>query len=329
MRLLLALPDLLVQGDAALSAAPSLQRLAFYADTPALRRGGLDRPLINAATGREDSPIAPLAALGAGLDAGGSYVLRADPVSLIAGRADVSLERRIDDLDADECRGLLATLNGHFGVDGIAFHAPRPDAWFITADVPPSLTTTPLDDVRGPIYPYLPGGDDAPKWRRWLSEMQMLLHEHPANLARQNRGSTPVTGIWVSEGGRAADMPASPAATMFAPSGSVGDVARGMARARGDAVGEPPMGFAGLPKVESVIAVLSPLREEDVSPIDRQWLKPALAALEDGSLSALTLVADGNGESAAWRPQRPGWSRRIRARLSSHRFAPPRIESET
>lgn len=323
MRLVLALPDLLLQDHASLAAAPSLRRLAFYAPAPVLQHGRLDRPILFEATGREPAAFAPLAALGAGLDPGERYVMRADPVSLVAGRADVSLDGRVDDLDESECRALLATLNAHFGGDGLAFHAPRPDAWFITTDVPPRLATTPLPEVRGAIYPYLPGGDDAPRWRRWLSEMQMLLHEHPVNTARQIRGRTPVTGIWISEGGRTADFAGLPPNALFAPAGWAGDVARGLARLRGETIRETPADFAELPNAGSVIAILDPAAGRDIREIERRWLMPAVAALEQGALSALTLLADGHGEAAAWRAQRPGWAKRMRGRFSSRKFAKP------
>ena len=131
MRLTLALPDLLALDRAALAAAPSLGRFAHYAGPPVTQRGTLDQLLIRASITPDTAAIAPLAALGAGFDPGGSYVLRADPVSLVAGRTDVALAARIDDLDGDETGALLATLNAHFGGDGLAFHAPRSDAWFV------------------------------------------------------------------------------------------------------------------------------------------------------------------------------------------------------
>jgi DHH family len=199
MHVTLAVPDLLALSPEAAVALPSLSRLGQYAGPPVMQRGGLDLLLLREHHG---AAPAPLAALGAGLDPGASFVLRADPVSLIAGRDDVALAARIDDLDAAEAAALVATLNAHFAGDGLAFHAPRSDAWFVLVGAAPKLTTTPLAAVRGAIYPFLPGDSDAPQWRRWMSEMQMLLYEHPVNAAREARGRVPVTGIWIADGGR-------------------------------------------------------------------------------------------------------------------------------
>ncbi len=323
MRLTLAVPDLLVQDRAALAAVASLATLARFSGPPDVQRGTLDDFLVTPL----GAGTAPLAALGAGYAGGASYVLRADPVSLVAGRSDVALAARIDDLDRDESQALIATLDAHFNGDGLAFHAPRPDAWFLevagdpTRD--PCLSTTPLAVVRSAIYPHMPVGADAPKWRRWMSEMQMLLHEHPVNSARAARGWVPVTGIWISGGGRLVDSDDAPAAQTFAAAGSAGDVARGLALRRGNAVQLPPSHFSGLPTFGSAVVVLPRGTSTSIGELDRGWLKPAIAALAQGALDGLTLLADGQGVAAAWHAQRPSFTRRALATIARRPFVPP------
>lgn len=323
MRLTVALPDLLAQDRATLEAARALRNLADYADAPDVRRGSLDSFVVGEPSDHRVEALAPVAALGAGFDPGRRYVLRADPVSLAAGRADVVLAGRIDDLDAAEAAALTATFNVHFEGDGIEFHAPRTDAWFITVEEAPDLTTTPLSVVQGAIYPWLPSGVDAGRWRRWFSEMQMLLHEHPANAARAARGRVPVTGIWISDGGRLSEAMVDAAPAIFAAAGRTGDVARGVARLHGNAARDPPPDFAALHGRDDAIVVLDPSSAANASHVDRQWLSPAVAALERGSLSTLTLLADGNGTARAWRAQRPSWLRRAHARFAAAPFTPP------
>jgi hypothetical protein len=322
-RLTLAVPDLLALDRDTLAAAPSLGRLAHYAGPPVTRPGTLDALLVSASAIPDTAAAAPLAALGAGLDPGASYVLRADPVSLVAGRTDVALAARIDDLGVDETGALMATLNAHFGRDGLAFHAPRPDAWFVVVDFVPDLTTTPLSLVRGAIYPWLPGGNDAGRWRRWLSEMQMLLHEHPVNAVREARGCVPVTGLWISEGGRIAEASPSPASAIFATPGAAGDVARGLACLRGAAADAPPGSFAALPMHESATVVLDRATRANAPSFQSHWLGPAIAALEHGTLLSLSLLADGQGKAAGWQALRPTRSRRALAKFAARPFAPP------
>ena len=323
MRLTLAVPDLLTLDRDTLAAVPALGSIAHYAGPLVVRRGTLDALLVpdSAAAGRV--AIAPLAALGAGLDPGASYILRADPVSLVAGRSDVVLAARIDDLDADESGALVATLDAHFGRDGLAFRAARPDAWFVLVDHTPDLTTTPLSLVRDAIYPWLPAGTDAPRWRRWLSEMQMLLHDHPVNAAREARGRAPVTGIWVSEGGRIVETQQGKATAMFATPGAAGDVARGLARLRGGTAHAPPENFAALPTHDSATVVLDPASIANASLFQANWLAPIVAALERRTLASLSLLADGRGVAAAWQPIRPNPLRRVMAKLAPRPFVPP------
>jgi hypothetical protein len=323
MRLTLAAPDLLAMDRSQLAAAPSLARLARYAEPPVTQRGALDALLVSQLATWDRAAAAPLAALGAGLDPGPAYVLRADPVALVAGRNDVALAARIDDLDGSDTDALVATLNAHFGRDGLAFRAPRPDAWFVLVDHTPDLTTTPLSAVRGAIYPWLPGGNDAARWRRWMSEMQMLLHEHPANVAREARGRVPVTGIWIGDGGRLAESRQGPATPIFAPPGAAGDVARGLARQCGNSAFVLPAHFAALPKQDGAVVVLDRAQGANGAAWQSRWLDPAVAALEHGSLTALSLLADGQGMSARWDAQRPAWTRRAAAKFAPRPFVPP------
>jgi hypothetical protein len=321
MHVTLAAPGLLALDPSVLATAPALGRLARYAGPPASHRGTFEAFL--ASRSGEGAGAAPLAALGAGLEPGPSYVLRADPVSLVAGRNDVALAARIDDLAADEAGAIMATLGAHFSGDGITFHAPRPDAWFILQDRAPDMTTTPLASVRGAIYPWLPAGGDAPRWRRWLSEMQMLLHAHPVNAAREARGRVPVTGVWIWDGGRVVDVPRDNPAAVFAPAGGDGDVARGLARLRGALAAPTPGSFAALPAGDDAIVVLNRFSEADAPRWLADWFEPAVAALERGMLASLSLLADGSGTAVAWHAARPTWRVRTLARMAAPRFAPP------
>jgi hypothetical protein len=320
MRVTLAIPNLLAVPRAALAGVPALARLGRYAGAPIAEPKGFDVALLVAAGRPRDTPTAPLAALGAGFDPGEALVLRADPVTLIAGRDDVLLAGRADDLDAADTAAMIATLNQHFASDGLEFHAPRPDAWFVTTRTAaaPSITTE-LSEVSGPIHAHLPRGDHAKPWRRWMSEIQMLLHEHPANAAREAAGRAPVTGIWLSGGG-AETAPRDPVdATVFAASGPSGDVARGLADAQ-----SLPVDFVALPGVDHAIVVLPAVTDASaMSALAAAWIDPAVRSLERRALSSLALVADGSGGAFTWEARSPSWWQRLRTRLEVSAFVAP------
>ena len=195
-------------------------------------------------------------------------------------------------------------------------------------DFAPDMTTTPLSLARGAIFPWLPSGSDAGRWRRWLSEMQMLLHEHPANFAREARGTVPVTGMWISDGGRVAEAKPVSDSTILAAPGMVGDVARGLARVTGTAGCAPPGSFGALPFHDSTTVVLDRASSTNVPSLQTHWLDPAIAALERGTLTSLSLLADGRGVAAAWQAMRPTRLRRARAKFAPRPFAPPVPDEE-
>jgi len=61
------------------------------------------------------------------------------------------------------------------------------------------LPTASLDRVIGrPIDPWLPERLAGQQLRRLQSEVQMLLHTHPLNDAREARGALPVNSFWLS-----------------------------------------------------------------------------------------------------------------------------------
>jgi hypothetical protein len=168
-----------------------------------------------------DWPLAAIRAACLGLCAGDAYWLAADPVTLVVGLDDVAFSGVVDDLADTEAAALVATLNSHFADDGIEFSAPKPDAIFARIASAPRLRThPPAATPNRPLRLRLPNGADAPRFRRWQSEIQMLLHEHPLNVEREKRRRPPVNGIWFSAGGVLPPRPSpSPSICTFANTG--------------------------------------------------------------------------------------------------------------
>ncbi len=340
--LVVVLPGLLPPADAGLAppsrpdgaraaarTAPALARLLALAGEPTVEPDGIGAalaPLYGIAR-QADWPLAPVRAAALGQAAGSDYWLAADPVLLEAGRDDVRLVARVADLSADEAAALVATLNAHFAADGIAFVAPRPDAWFVRCASVPRLATRPLDAALGrTLRALLPEGADAPRWRRWGNEIQMLLHEHPINAARAAAGRRPVNSVWLSTGGTLPPPAVVPVAT-FANGGvavalaaHAGRPARPVPAELGAALDAAP-GAAATATV--VVALPAPA---DAALVDRAWAQPAWKALARGRLRSVTVIAnhggdrggaDGEGEALAWRARRPSLRQRVAARFGS------------
>lgn len=152
---------------------------------------------------QQDYPLAPFSALADGIDAEKGYWLRADPVYLGVERDQLILtDASAFPITRDEADALVTTLNRHFAPDGLYFVASLPQRWYLRLDHAPSLTTHGLYEAAGGnIHALLPAGPDTMRWRALLNEVQMLLFEHPVNVAREALGIAPVNSIWPWGGG--------------------------------------------------------------------------------------------------------------------------------
>ena len=57
---------------------------------------------------------------------------------------------------------------------------------------------------------FLPNGSDLKRWQKLLTELQMLLHAHPVNAARVQRGARPINSLWLDQIAPASAIPAAP-----------------------------------------------------------------------------------------------------------------------
>lgn len=323
MHLHLVLPSLLALPREALSASPALAAVAGRAPSPRHEARGVDAVMLAASGLPADTPVGPLAALGAGLAVTAGTVARADPITMVAGRDDVLLGGRVDDVSIDDAHAFIALLNAHFATDGLTFAAARPDAWFVHFDNLPVPQTTSLARVQGALHLHQPRGEDAARWKRWGSEIQMLLHEHPLNVARERAGQAPVSGVWIADAGTAVPPAGGHAFDRHAAPGRAGDVARGLAAAHARVAPPPPATYAQWRATADAVVVVPPVRSaEDLQATSDAWLAPALAALDRGAISALTVAADDNHDAFVWSPRARRWWTRWLA-PSPAAFVPP------
>jgi len=324
MPLVISLPGLLARD--AFPPLRSLARLIAAAHAPSREPHGVAAALapIYGVERQTDWPLAPIRLAALGHDPGNAYWLAADPVTLVAGLDDLRLEGAVRDLACDDAQALIATLNAHFESDGIFFVAPRPDAWFVRAASPPALATHPLESALGrSLRARLPEGADARTWNRWQNEMQMLLFEHPVNVARDREGKRPANSVWLEFGGV---LPARHDARANEHVRTWTDAAAIAALARFAGADEQPV-------PSSLDSVLVNARRDqvlvvaldatiDIDRVEHAFAAPAWAALARGTLDAVTIVVDGDGEALVFRSVRPSlWSR------VSGRFAQPDVGS--
>jgi len=154
-------------------------------------------------TRQHDWPLAPVSAAADGLAAQSGYWLRATPVHLEPRRnALVLTEFAVSDIGANEYESLAQALAAHLREEDIKLHVPRPERWYLQTPDAPAIRTFALESAVGrDVREFLPQGADSLRWHRIITEMQMLLHSHPVNAAREARGAPAINSVWISGGG--------------------------------------------------------------------------------------------------------------------------------
>jgi hypothetical protein len=151
---------------------------------------------------QQDWPVAAFTLMGDGGQPGADLWMRADPVHVRPTQHDLLLADS-GNVSLQEAAELLETLNVHFAHEGLRWHAPHPQRWYVTGSASMNVATTPRSVAIGRrVDPLLPRGPDARRWHGRFNETQMLLHEHPVNQRRESRGEPAINSVWFWGGGR-------------------------------------------------------------------------------------------------------------------------------
>ncbi len=281
----------------ALETLPGLRRILSRARPKRVGQGGLDTLLLEtfAVARQRDWPVAPFTWLADGGESDARFRLRADPVHLRAERDMVMLvDASHLELSGGAADRLVDTLNAHFEQDGLRFVAPAPSRWYVSLPLPPDIATSPLASAAGRnIDPMLPCGGDALSWHRWFNEIQMLLHSHPVNAAREAAGQPTINSVWFWGGGTLPDTQSGG----FAGTWGEDPLLRGLAQAaKLPWTPAPPdaehwLSQAGEGRHVMVLDAPPVAPVETAQHLEHAWFAPLLQALKERRLSTLVLLA--------------------------------------
>ena len=253
---------------------------------------------------QQDWPVAPLTLMAEGETPGDAWWLRADPVHLrvmrdrivMAGSEGLALTQA-------EADALAAAIGQHFGPE-LMPRPHHPQRWHLRYDDAPDLRTTPLSVAIGrDIDPLLPQGRDALAFRSRLNELQMLLHDHPVNQAREARGQPVVNSLWLWGGGRA------PALTNKAPPVHARqNAARALAASCGAPTHALPERLTPPLLGTRDVVILDALAEsgqvgdawgwrETMRVLERDWFAPLLSLLRKAGPQGIRLFDPDHGKS--------------------------------
>lgn len=214
------------------------------------------------------------------------------------------------DISPQECHELQASINEFLKSDGTHFECVSPERWYLKGCDPDhiaQLHTLPAHVLaRRNLGHFLPRGVETAYWRRLLTEIQMTLHNHPVNIARQQRGLLVVSSFWFWGGAALPEKnpDASKVTQVFADDAFTIGLASAAAveshRLSEFSIDElPAEGHSLIVDVSSYVARLIGLEEkveEADRTIDARWLAPLRSALADRSIDMLQ-IDDGQIES--------------------------------
>ena len=251
-------------------------------------------------------PAGALTGLSRG-EAAAGFLLRADPVHLQLMREHIALVPGAAlSVSREEAEALAAAINAHF--DGrLEVRVADPLRWWARLAEPIELAGEPALAHAGRALQ--PGTAIT---QSLGTEIQMLLHAHPVNEAREARGEPPVNGLWLWGGGAAPRDLQSHWQSVTADD----PVALGLAQAaksRGRALpASADAWLARLPEDGRHLLLLDGLRPPLA--LEQAWFAPLLAALRGGRIGMLTVHVPDSGVSFEtiradlrrfWRRRRP------------------------
>jgi hypothetical protein len=218
------------------------------------------------------------------------FWLRAQPIHFAAGldRLTTVPLRGQARMSVAERESLTPTIVDHLQTTGFELHVGADGEWLLRSAAPLQVqTVTPEFAAANPSEDILPRGRDAGGLRRLMTELQMLLHEHPVNAQRQRRGLPALNAIWVHGEGMLSDS--SPASL---PAACGDDVyLRGLYLLHDRPLASRPADAAALLKQVSGPTVAM-IDVTNAATLETQWLAPLSRALLSGAISKLTVMFD-------------------------------------
>ncbi len=259
---------------------------------------------------QNDWPAAPYCLLSDGRASdilpGEQVWMRADPVHLrVEGGELPVIDARGCSVTREEADSLARDINHHFA-DSFTLFAPHAERWYMRLSDSPDMETSPLASACGrPVYAHLPRGPHAIRWQAAANELQMLLHEHAVNTAREVRGQAAINSLWFWGAGRYVPPTSRPYRLVL----SNDPLARGLALASGAA--SVPLAedggawLRGNGDEGNVLVVLDTLRpaanlgdaaawRERISGLDSNWFQPLVRALRERLIGMVSLYLLGS-----------------------------------
>ena len=189
-----------------------------------------------------------------------------------------------------DARELFDLVSGAGVIPGVRWRYSTPLRWYIEADFASDVhTVAPHALPGGDVAAGQPRGTDARRWQAWLNELHMLLFDAAPNLAREARDLPPANGLWLWGGGTVPALASAPFVAVWSDEPVIGGLAR-LAWLAPLPLPPSPDWLRELPVGRSLLGLGADAAEPDQLAV---WLVALQAALDDGRIQSVTLLAGG------------------------------------
>jgi len=264
-------------------------------------------------TKQQDWPIAPIMLHSDSAEpvkTDKDYWVHADPVHLRIEQNHIMLaDSQAFQITTDEAKEFTNEINKVLGKDNWALLPLHPKRWYIRIKETPKMSTYALSQVTcRNINNFLPSGKDSVAWHKIFNEIQMFLHEHSLNQARERRGELAINSIWFWGGGHYPQSIKSPYTKIW----SNNELTRALSLASGTEHSKLPLDATSLQYLNisgNHLLMLDTLLgkaqyrdayswRENLTELEKNWFAPLYAALKQGHINTLTITA--LNETGAW-----------------------------
>ena len=247
----------------------------------------------------ERTPAGALTLIASNRDPGAGSWLRADPVHLRLMRDHVIVvPAEALEISRAEADAFCASLNAHFAgvMEVLALDPGRWVARLVDREI--ELDDVPALQVAGQQLPLARGRDLE------VTEIQMVLHAHAANAARDERGEPTINSLWLWGAGRAGKATSRWRSVLADEPLAMGLALLSRTRYR-SLPASAAQWLRSAPEDGRHLVILDALRSpallldadrvhEALAALETNWFAPLLGALRDGRIGMLTIhVPDG------------------------------------
>ena len=240
------------------------------------------------------------------------WYIQCDPVVMQPNRDYLMmLGNDMLDLSAQEAEQIIMDINATYHDQPWQLKMLSPRQWVMEMPQAAAIRTHPLNSVVGKkINDYLPHGSDARTWHALMNELQMFMHSHPVNQSRATSGLDAVNSVWFWGEGFFPTITEHATVSRWVQCWS--NHAPTLALAKLNKIPRVDLPVTANTWLERAITpgqhlvmidnldlaglVMDPVSWwQALSQLNEQWFTPLLSALQNNTLSKITLVtADGH-----------------------------------